>query len=259
MEQTIREFMEFAARMIGGLHSIRLCRIFCRFIKTRLAQIENRRRRHRRFGGVFSEWKCEKELRQAVNRLEKCGLHTAHCEPPISDEVIVQLQEVSDEWLQIPGRRERRFTLGLFESNYIRSTPVFVAVDRDGKILAFVNIVPSYGKGEATVDLLRRRTEAPNGIMDFLLIKLFFESTEQGFTRFNLGMAPMSGFENAEATPENASFIIFSAFEFFVQLHRLAAIQNQVRQLLGATICDLSPPLDLPRLALAIREVSELK
>jgi len=151
-----------------------------------------------------------KEFRHIVNKIEKSGVHIMRYEPPISEEVLKQVKEVSDEWLRIPGRRERGFTLGMFEPNYIRSTPLFTAADKDGKVLAFVNIIPSYRRGEATIDLMRRRTEAPNGIMDYLFVKLFLYNKEKGYERFSLGMAPMSGFqENEEASLEEKAIHYF--------------------------------------------------
>ncbi len=56
--------------------------------------------------------KLMKPTRNAIVKLEKSGVHTVRFEPPVPDNVMEQLQEVSDEWLQIPGRRERQFTLG---------------------------------------------------------------------------------------------------------------------------------------------------
>lgn len=204
---------------------------------------------------------AKKEMRQAVNRLEKSGIHTVHYEPPVPDDVIAQLREVSDEWLQIPGRRERRFTLGLFEPNYIRSTPILTAANQDGRILAFVNIIPSFYKGEATVDLMRRRTKAPNGIMDYLFVKLFLHAKARGHTRFNLGMAPMSGFqEREEATPEErAIHYFFQHLNFLFSYTGLRQYKAKFASFWEPRYAIYRNALDLPRLALAIREVSELK
>ena len=73
-------------------------------------------------------------------------------------------------------------------------------------MLAFVNIIPSPRKGEATIDLMRQRAVVPNGIMDHLFVRLFQDEREKGFTRFNLGLAPMSGFEPDLAEILGAAF-----------------------------------------------------
>lgn len=202
-----------------------------------------------------------KEMRQAVNRLEKSGVHAVYYAPPLADEIIVQLREVSDEWLQTPGRRERRFTLGLFEPNYLRSTPVLAAADKDEKILAFVNIIPSFAPGESTVDLMRRRVHAPNGVMDYLFVKVFQHAKEQGFTRFNLGMAPMSGFqEREEASPEErAIHYFFQHLNFLFSYTGLRQYKAKFADSWEPRYDVLRSLLDLPRLGMALSKVAEIE
>ncbi len=142
--------------------------------------------------------KCMKKFRHTINQLEKSGVQFVRYDAPLSAEVLAQAKEVSDQWLQLPGRRERGFTLGLFDVDYLRSTPILAAVDAGGRLLAFVNLIPSFCSGEATVDLMRYRTDAPNAIMDYLIVKLLLDCKARGFSRFTLGMAPMAGFQEHE-------------------------------------------------------------
>jgi phosphatidylglycerol lysyltransferase len=202
-----------------------------------------------------------KKMRGNNNKLEKLGIHFVEYEPPIPDEIIRQLKEVSDEWLQIPGRRERGFTLGKFDTHYVRSTPIFVAVDTENKIQAFVNIIPSYHKGETTIDLMRHRTNAPNGMMDYLFIKLFLYFKEKGFEHFNLGMAPMAGFqENEEATAEEkAVHFFFQRLNFLFSFSGLKHYKAKFATFWEPRYLIYRNVLDLPRLAIALGRVSEVK
>jgi len=206
------------------------------------------------------EGKAMKAFRHNINQLEKLGIQIIQYEPPIPEEVLLQVKEVSDEWLQIPGRRERGFTLGMFEPNYVRSTSLFTAADKNRKILAFVNIVTSYRKGEATIDLMRRRAEAPNGIMDYLFVKLFLYNKEKGFLRFNLGMAPMSGFqEREEASPEErAVHYFFQHLNFLFSYRGLLQYKAKFASFWEPRYVVYRNVLDLPRLAIALGKVSEL-
>jgi phosphatidylglycerol lysyltransferase len=206
------------------------------------------------------EGKAAKEFRSKVNQLEKGGIRASYHEPPVPAGVMAQLREVSDEWLQIPGRRERQFTLGLFDEEYLRSTPVFTAEDSQGRVLAFVNLVTSYRRGEATIDLMRRRTEAPNGIMDYVFVKLFLLEKERGFERFNLGMAPMSGFqEQEEASPEERAIHgFFQQLNFLFSFKGLLAYKAKFASLWEPRYVVYRSALDLPRLAWALSRVSEL-
>jgi phosphatidylglycerol lysyltransferase len=202
-----------------------------------------------------------KKMRHTLNKLEDSGIHIAQYEPPVPDDVISQLREVSDEWLKIPGRRERGFTLGKFEPGYIRSTPIFAAADQMGKIQAFLNVISSYRKGETTIDLMRHRIDSPNGVMDYLFVKLFLYNKEKGFERFNLGMAPMSGFmENEEASAEEkAVHFFFHRLNFLFSYSGLRQYKAKFTDLWEPRYLIYRNVLDLPRIAITLTKVSELK
>lgn len=207
------------------------------------------------------EGKAKKHLRHYVNQQEKAGAQIREYRPPLPDEVLTQLREVSDEWLEVPGRRERGFTLGQFDAEYVRGTPVYAVAGTDGRLLAFVNIIPSFVKGEATIDLMRRRNEAPPGVMDYLFVKLFCTCRQQGFERFNLGMAPMAGFqEREEATPEErAIHYFFQHLNFLFSYRGLRLYKAKFATSWEPRFVVYQSPLDLPRLAMALRAVGELE
>nr|BAA02957.1 hypothetical protein [Agrobacterium tumefaciens] len=70
-----------------------------------------------------------------------------------------ELQQVSDGWLAHHNTREKRFSLGAFEPDYILSQPVAV-LRKDGKITAFANLMVTETKKEATIDLMRFSADA---------------------------------------------------------------------------------------------------
>lgn len=201
-----------------------------------------------------------KEIRHTVNKMESRGVHILHFEPPISDEVLAQVREVSDDWLRLPGRKERQFTLGSFDIEYLRSTPLFVAADSTGKFLAFVNEIPSYHKDEATIDLMRFRSDAPSGVMDFLFVKLFFHLKERGFHRFSLGMTPMSGFREGETPSAEEKFIhfFFQQLSFIFRYKGLRHYKAKYASFWEPRYAIYRSQLDLPRMALALRTVSSV-
>jgi phosphatidylglycerol lysyltransferase len=204
--------------------------------------------------------KSKRELRSKVRQLEAIGIHTREFQPPVPDGIIAQLKAVSDHWLRIPGRRERSFTVGQFDPDYLRSTPVLVVLDSAGTVLAFINLI-SVDSNEITGDLMRRRTDAPNGIMDYLFIKLFLYARERGHARVSLGMAPMTGFdEREEATAEERVIHgLFQRLDFlfsFRGLHHYKAkfaTSWEPRYLIYRNV------LELPRTALALRRLSEIR
>jgi phosphatidylglycerol lysyltransferase len=202
-----------------------------------------------------------KKLRHATNQFEKQGFKFVRYDPPISPEVMKQLKLVSDGWLQIPGRRERTFTLGLFDPEYIRTTPVYAAVDPMEKILAFMNSIPSFYKGEATIDLMRHLPDAPPMIMDFLFIKVFFAKKEEGYARFSLGMAPMAGFQEHEAASaeERAVHYFMQQLNFLFSYQGLLHYKAKFATIWEPRYIIYRNVLNLPRVAHAISEVSEIR
>jgi len=202
-----------------------------------------------------------KEFRHTINKLESEAIHVEVFQPPVPDEILKQSEEVSNEWLKIAGRRERSFTLGQFEPNYIRSTSVMAARDGSGKLLGFVNIIPSYKKGESTVDLMRRRSDSPNGLMDYLFVKLFLYLQEQGFTTFNLGMAPMSGFQLGEepTLEERAIHYFFQHMNFLFSFRGLKAYKAKFASFWEPRYVIYQNVFDLARHAIAINTISEIK
>jgi phosphatidylglycerol lysyltransferase len=204
--------------------------------------------------------KSKRELRSKIRQLEGTGIHIREFQPPVPDEIICQLKAVSDQWLRIPGRRERSFTLGQFDPDYLRSKPVLVVMDSGGAVLAFINLI-SVDRTEVTGDLMRRRSDAPNGIMDYLFIKLFQYAKERGYARVSLGMAPMTGFQEREeaTTEERAIHRLFQKLDFLFSFRGLHHYKAKFATSWEPRYLVYRNVLELPRTALALRRVSEIK
>lgn len=131
------------------------------------------------------------DLRTVRNRFEREGFSFEVVEPPFSPELMEELGRVSDMWLG--DRQEKGFSLGWFDPDYIQLAPVFVVRTPENRIEAFATCMPAYDNGEtASVDLMRFSPEAGNGVMDYMFLQLFEWSKSKGYSRFNLGMAPLS-------------------------------------------------------------------
>jgi phosphatidylglycerol lysyltransferase len=200
-----------------------------------------------------------KQLRNTVTKLDRLGVRTEWIDAPLSGEIIAEASAISREWLRLPGNRERQFTLGWFDDDALRQTPLLVARDAQGHMLGFVNVVTSYRPGEVTVDLMRRGFAAPNGLMDYLFVKLIEEAQNRGFERVNLGMAPMAGFQDGEAAGR-----IERAIHGFFQNHDAGFRFRGLKEWKGKFATGWEPRyavyrrrVDLPALGLALARVSE--
>jgi phosphatidylglycerol lysyltransferase len=204
--------------------------------------------------------KSKRGLRGKLHQFEAGGIRTVEYEPPIPDDVIAQLKVVSDQWLRIPGRRERGFTLGQFEPEYLRTTPVLAVVNNSGTVLAFINLI-SVNKVEITGDLMRRRMDVPNGVMDYLFLKLFVYAKERGYTRVSLGMAPMTGFRECEeaTAEERAIHYLFQQLDFLFSFRGLRHYKAKFATSWEPRFLIYRNILELPRIAFALRRLSETR
>jgi phosphatidylglycerol lysyltransferase len=143
---------------------------------------------------------ARKGLRQSKARAEREGgsfeLLPVERVPAHLDE----LEAVSKAWLESKNTREKRFSLGFFDRAYLARLPLAV-VRRNGRIVAFANVLAGDAREELTVDLMRYDRDAPSGVMDYLFTELILWGKQQGFRWFSLGMAPLSGFEHHRLAP----------------------------------------------------------
>jgi len=129
-------------------------------------------------------------LRATMHRFEREGYVFSIIPSPITNELYTQLKRVSDAWLD--GKKEKGFSLGYFDLDYINRAPVATIADENGRIIAFTTLMPVYQPNEISIDLMRYSPEAPNGIMDAMLLHLFEWAKQEGYQYFNIGMAPLS-------------------------------------------------------------------
>ena len=142
---------------------------------------------------------ARKQLRNTVTKLDRLGVRTEWMIAPLSAETIEEARAISQEWLGLPATVNGSL-LSAGSTPPPCQTPLLVARDSEGNMLGFVNVVVSFRAGEVTVDLMRRGSAAPNGLMDYLFVKLIEEAGHRGYDRVNLGMAPMAGFQDGEAS-----------------------------------------------------------
>jgi phosphatidylglycerol lysyltransferase len=136
------------------------------------------------------------KYRQALRRLEKEGASFRVLQPSEVDSVMTQLRSVSDDWLAAKSSAEKGFSLGFFDEAYVARFPVAV-IERAGCIVAFANMWPGADREELSIDLMRYHRDAPPSVMEALFVHLMKWGHEQGYRRFALGMAPLSGFEDS--------------------------------------------------------------
>jgi phosphatidylglycerol lysyltransferase len=167
-------------------------------------------------------------LRQAINRGERDGLEFSLIESRDVPALLPELRAVSDAWLDAHETREKGFSLGTFHPDYI-SRQRFALVRQQGQLVAFANLLYTDLKSEASVDLMRQLPLAPPGTMDFLFTKLMLHFQVEGYQRFGLGMAPMSGMASHELAPRWHRFgrLLFDHGETFYNFRGLRSFKDK--------------------------------
>lgn len=143
---------------------------------------------------------ARKQLRQSHHRVERDGGAFEIVAKADIDAVLPELREVSDAWIAEKHAREKGFSLGFFAEEYIRQFDVAI-VRQENKIIAFSNIWPGAERAELSVDMIRYRPHSISGLMEALLVHVMLWGKEQGYQWFNLGMAPLAGFEHHPLAP----------------------------------------------------------
>jgi phosphatidylglycerol lysyltransferase len=137
--------------------------------------------------------KTKQDLRTAVNRLTRTGHRVAVYEPPIHEDVLMQLKPVSDEWLQQKQGAEKQFSIGWFDKDYLGECYIAVVYDGHGKAVAFANLLAGYQRQEVTVDLMRHCQNIEKGTMDFLFVSILQHFQQLDYDSFNFSLSPLAG------------------------------------------------------------------
>jgi phosphatidylglycerol lysyltransferase len=167
-------------------------------------------------------------IRQSVNRAQRDGLSFSMITPPDIASVLPQLEAVSHAWLAGNRVREKGFSLGAFDPAYLTRQPI--ALVRQGeRLVAFANVLCTQCHVEASVDLMRQIPDAPGVTMDYMFAQLLLHFQSQGYERFGLGMAPMSGMVQHELAPRWHRFgrFLFDYGESFYNFRGLRSFKDK--------------------------------
>ena len=178
-----------------------------------------------------SSGRAGQDLRAARNKLNKLGFRIEFHQPPLPQPLVEELRAVSDEWLRGMKGSEKRFSVGWFEEDYVRGSPVAVVKAADGSISAFANLASPTPTTGITIDMMRHRADMPHGTMDFLFLALFEHGKEQGFERFYLGLSALSGVgeEPTSVRMEKVIHYLYQHLNQFYNFKGLHAYKDKFR------------------------------
>ncbi|HEX5168884.1 MAG TPA: phosphatidylglycerol lysyltransferase domain-containing protein [Cyclobacteriaceae bacterium] len=203
------------------------------------------------------EGSSRKSMRNAVNKIEKAGFQFKVYHAPLKDGLIQQLKAVSHEWLGLEDHAEAGFSQGVFHSKEIKKCMALTVENEESKIVAFLNIIPSYKPGEATYDLIRHSHDSPNGVLDYLIIKMIQFLKTCNFKTLNMGMAPLAGMKGVTLNEQIMQFYK----ENFKQASRLTGLfeyKNKFEPRWENRYLIYDQTFDLIRFPMVLRMVSDV-
>jgi phosphatidylglycerol lysyltransferase len=165
---------------------------------------------------------ARKGLRYTSHKLEREGCIFEVVPTEEVPSLLPELKRISDTWLAGKAAREKGFSLGFFDLDYLKRFPVGI-VRKDGKLIAFANIWSGAGKEEVSIDLMRYVPEAPRDVMEYLFVELMLWGRQEKYRWFNLGMAPLSGIQDHALAPlwNRLGAFVFRHGEHFYNLQGL--------------------------------------
>lgn len=163
--------------------------------------------------------------------------------------LIAELQEVSDGWLAHTRSQERGFSRGFFEARYVSRFPCAV-VRQGNRIVAFAILWASRNKDELALDLMRYHPDAPQGIMDYLLVELMLGGKQRGYRWFNLGIAPLTSLDSHPLAPvwHRIGKLIYRQSEHFGNIESLRRYEENFKPAWRPKYLASPGGLNLPRI-----------
>jgi phosphatidylglycerol lysyltransferase len=196
----------------------------------------------------------KKNIRTGVNKMNKLGYTAEVLEPPHSREILDELRQISDEWLTLMHGYEKRFSLGWFDEEYLNSTRVIIIRSPQGYIDAFANILPEYQANEISIDLMRHRTQAEKGQMDFLFVSLIEWAKAHGYATFNMGLSGLAGIGKNPHDPaiDRAMHYIYEHMNQFYNFKGLHEFKAKYSPTWSPRYLVYPGPASLPAVAIAM-------
>jgi len=167
-------------------------------------------------------------LRHALNRGERDGLEFRVIQPAEIAQALPELRHVSAAWLARRRAAEKGFSLGAFKDAYVTRQGA-AAIYQAGTMVAFATLMTTDTKEDASVDLMRYVPSAPPGTMDVLLVRLLQYFQSQGYRRFDLGMAPLSGIAEHAFAPHwyRLAHLLFEHGESFYNFRGVRSFKDK--------------------------------
>jgi len=170
----------------------------------------------------------EEQVRRNYLQVKNAGYEWQIIPNAYFNDYIPELKAISDASIHHQNKRERGFSVGYFDEDYLKNFPIAV-IKKGDRLIGFSNILQSADQFELATDLLRYRPEAPEQVIDYMLVNVMLWGQRQDFQWFNLGMAPFSGMDEHDFSPgwNKLADFIYTYGENFYGFKTIRAYKSQ--------------------------------
>ncbi len=131
-------------------------------------------------------------LRYALKRGEREQFDLEIIPPGEAGRVADILTGISDAWLAARKAGEKAFSVAAFTPEFV-ATQYVALLRQAGQPVAFVTLMTTDLRTEATVGLMRQTPDASGYAMEYIFTRLALYLKDAGFSVFSLGVAPLAG------------------------------------------------------------------
>jgi phosphatidylglycerol lysyltransferase len=145
--------------------------------------------------------------RRAANKAAAAGVAVRHFVPDQSpfdpgsapEGWLEQMRAISHDWLRAHPGGEKGFCMGRFDPQRLPQEWLAVAYDEHTQRLdAFITWVPVPGRRGWALDLMRRRLEAPVGVMELLIVRSAEAARARGDAMLSLSLSALAKVDEPE-------------------------------------------------------------
>lgn len=196
-------------------------------------------------------------VRRAVNHARKKGLTLrVRYHDDLGDDEMSQIRRLADTWRVGGAERGFSMALGRLGDPADGKCVLVSAHDADGGPVALLSFVP-WGRTGLSLDLMRRRPDAPTGVNEFMISGLMTAAGDLGISRVSLNFAVLrSTFAVAEefgSSPiARASSSTLHLLDRFTQIESLYRNNDKYQPTWVPRYACIEAPIDFPRVAFAI-------
>jgi lysylphosphatidylglycerol synthetase-like protein (DUF2156 family) len=208
--------------------------------------------------GLTLTGKRWQNVRTAMNQAARRGIAAEWCTFTDAPAVVTdQIHMISQQWLARKGVPEMRFTLGTLAELTDGEVRMLLAVDKERTVHAVTSWLPVRQNEKLvgyTLDVMRRRPESFNGIMDFLIGSAAQNCQGEGLGFLSLSGAPLARLDRGEPVTrlQKALDLLASALEPIYGFKSLFAFKARFHPRYEPLYLVYPDPVALPKIARAI-------